>query len=287
MIIKLTGGLGNQLFQYATAYAISTDAKLPLALDTNWYTNTHTDTSRPFVLDCFMINTRIATTREILDAKYPHGYFSKIIRYVQYKILRQHILDFNPKLAKTLYKNTYLDGFFQSEKYFTHHRDTLLSIFTLQEKCITPIYKDTLTKITGTEGVSLHIRRGDYISSNHTNAYHGTCALSYYENAMMYIRDYTEKPHIYIFSDDIKWVKENLQISLPHTFISDTNSLTAPQELKLMSRCKHNIIANSTFSWWGAWLNQNPDKIVIAPKKWTNKTPDPHPNIIPNTWIRM
>lgn len=289
IIVKLVGGLGNQLFQYAAGLAIARTHNQTLKLDITGYVHTdnHTsDTLRTYDLDVFNITAPIATQTEIDAVKNPFGIFSKICRVSRKKLLRQYYMDYHPKLFISSKRDLYLDGFFQSEKNFIDIRDTIITECTLktihQDSAMTAL----MNTVANTNSVSLHIRRGDVANNPTTNKYHGLCPLSYYANALQHMSQSVTSPHVYIFSDDIAWVKENLQIPFPHTYVSGNNLIPA-QEMYLMSKCKHNIIANSTFSWWGAWLNQNPDKIVIAPKKWTNKIPDPHPNIIPETWIRM
>lgn len=289
IIIKLTGGLGNQMFQYALGLVCIENNLGQVKLDISGYEHVakHTpDTLRQFDLGAFQISIPVATKSEIVHIKYPLGIISKGYRFIVKKVFRKYFMDYHPEIFTDINGNKYFDGFFQSEKYFSKMAPKVRKEFTLQKSFID---EDTLkftALINQSDSISLHIRRGDVANNPTTNKYHGLCPISYYKTAMKFMSEKAPHHHFFIFSDDIAWVKENLQIPFPHTYVSG-NGLMSQQELHLMSKCKHNIIANSTFSWWGAWLNQNPDKIVIAPKKWTNKIPDPHPNIIPETWIRM
>ena len=137
--------------------------------------------------------------------------------------------------------------------------------------------------MNSTNSVSVHIRRGDYAIRDTTRAFHGLLPLSYYESSIRKIAETIDKPIFYIFSDDIAWVEKNLQIPYPLQFVHTAEDGYEAVDLKLMSSCKHNIISNSTFSWWAAWLNEHPAKIVIAPPHWSKLVPDTV-NIIPSTW---
>jgi hypothetical protein len=131
------------------------------------------------------------------------------------------------------------------------------------------------------------VRRGDYVTSPKTNSVHGTCSLEYYYDSFNLIEKQHKNSHYFIFSDDIEWCKQNLEFIKNKTFIELSANERDHEEMYLMSQCKHNIIANSSFSWWGAWLNQNPDKMVIAPKKWFHDQQINTNDLIPDTWIRI
>ncbi len=289
IIIKLTGGLGNQMFQYAIGLVCAETNPGRVKLDISGYEHKakHTpDTLRQFDLGAFKISIPIATKEEVVSVKYPFGIISKGYRFIIKKVFRKHYTDYHPEIFKNLSENTYIDGFFQSEKNFLSVVPKIIKEFTLKEQFIDQKTSQFTLSMNQTNSISVHIRRGDVANNPKTNKYHGLCPISYYEQAIEFVLQRVADPHFYIFSDDIEWVRSNLKIPLAHTFVSG-NGLISQQEMYLMGKCKHNIIANSSFSWWGAWLNQNPDKIVIAPKKWINKVPNPHPNIVPETWIRM
>lgn len=284
IITKLNGGLGNQLFQYSFGRYLSEKNKDILKLDIQGLEKTTKDTQRKFLLNKFNISSSIGEPTEIKKMKYPFGFLSKIKRGLDVKIFRKFYINFEPKLL-TLKGDVYLAGFFQSENYFKEIESIIRKEFTLKDP-LSPsaqTYADQITQIQ--DAISIHIRRGDYVSNSSANKYFGTCDLTYYERAISKIKESITSPNFFIFSDDIEWVKEHLKIE-GAVYVSNPN-LSEYEELILMSYCAHNIIANSTFSWWGAWLNQNPNKIVIAPQKWLNTDISKQPDIVPSTWIKI
>ena len=179
-------------------------------------------------------------------------------------------------------------GKLKKEKYFKNIEANIRKEFTLKN-LLTSESTKWQEKIRQTKNsVSLHIRRGDYVQDAKTNAFHGTCNLEYYKNALQKIVDKigNTEIEIFIFSDDIEWAKENLKFPYPTNFVSNSQILDY-EEMYLMSLCQHNIIANSTFSWWGAWLNKNSAKIVIAPKQWSVKKSSDGLNILPKEWLQI
>jgi hypothetical protein len=179
--------------------------------------------------------------------------------------------------------DVYLDGYWQSDLYFKDIRNILLS--ELQ-----PIAKPgkenqaLLEKMEEENSVALHIRRGDYLSNPLAAKHHGVCPLHYYQEAIQIIVSKVQNPHFYVFSDDLEWAKKNLDLQFPVIFVGNNKGDQAFQDLRLISNCKHQIIANSSFSWWGAWLNLNPDRIVIAPKKWFLVDKDTS-TLFPSDWL--
>jgi len=298
LIINLKGGLGNQLFQYAAGRALalriensSKEKTSIVKLDINGYGhNNGIDTMRHYALSSFNIRAEIASNDEIKKLKYPLGIISKGWRFFKTKGLRQFNVNFNESIFNSN-KSIYFDGFFQTEKYFIDFEEQIRQEFTLKNPLSTQASK-MAELINYKNSVSLHIRRGDYVNDKNTNLHHGTCGIEYYEKALEYLKSklssipYSSELNIFVFSDDIKWAKENLKFDYPTVFVSSTE-IPDYEELILMSKCKHNIIANSSFSWWGAWLNQNRDKIVIAPKRWVLKGEKNYRDIIPNTWQRI
>lgn len=282
IIIKIKGGLGNQLFQYAFGRYVSMQKKELLKIDMGNLVSNN-DTARKYLLDNFNIKAEIATDEEIVKVKYPRRIFSKLSRFFCSKIFRIHNIGYVPNIRQT--NNRYYEGFWQSYKYLEPIKDILLKEITL----IKPIgikYPDLLTQVDSTNSVSIHVRRGDYINDSKTKADHLTFGLEYYMNAIKIISNKLDNPAFFIFSDDIDWVKENLKIDFPTVFVSNPG-IKDYEELIIMSRCKHDIIANSSFSFWGAWLNQNPEKIVIAPKKWNNRYQADYKDLLPETWTKI
>ncbi len=309
IITRLRGGLGNQMFQYAMGRVLSvTRGDDELKLDITGYdSRVQGDTPRSYRLQFFSIHAEIASIEEVRKAKYPLGIISKFVRAFNQKVLKRHYVDYHPELFGKKSHNIYLDGFFQSEKYYQtpNLKDLIRNDFQIKSEYIShamKVYMDQIQtlKTLGFESVensvSLHVRRGDYVTNPSANKTQGLCSIQYYTEAIAHIKQNVSNPHFFVFSDDIEWVKKNIPINSPDS--GRGNVVTCPvtyisnpemqdyEELILMSLCSHNIIANSSFSWWGAWLNVNPDKIVIAPKQWTVSGTD-HPNIIPETWLKL
>lgn len=164
-------------------------------------------------------------------------------------------------------RDCYLVGYWQSEKYFRDKASVIRADFTFKTS-LTNRNAELAEQIEHVNAVSLHVRRGDYANNQKTNATHGLCSLDYYRGAVRYVSNRLEQPYFFIFSDDMAWVKENLKMDVHHLFVEHNHGLESYNDMRLMSLCRHHIIANSSFSWWGAWLNPSLEKIVVAPKKW-------------------
>ena len=294
IIVRLTGGLGNQMFQYAAGKAIARRTNLPLKPD---ITSFGKNKFRSYRLNHFNVQEYFATEKEIRRFRKPRH--RQIIAFAVYKIfewvfpwheqkeIRELRSSYNPDVLK-IKKSAYLTGYWQSEKYFADIADIIRHEFTVKNEP-DEINRRMLAKIESVNAVSLHVRRGDYITNPKTLKFHGVLGLDYYVRALDLIVKKVKEPQIFVFSDDIPWVKENLKTSLPLTFVEHNGVEQDYEDLRLMSRCKHHIIANSSFSWWGAWLNENPQKIVIAPKQWaSNETMKKRQtsDVIPDEWIK-
>lgn len=294
IIVQLTGGLGNQLFQYAMGRALSEISKEGLLLDINSYS---WDTLRKYELEPFNLNARKATKSEIetLKQRKPSlkdRIFYKLkgesIPYYRFPYIKEQSFNFDSNFINFRQKNSYLEGYWQSENYFKQIRSILINEIQIQDTTISSVMKDYKTRIQNTkDSVSIHIRRGDYVSNEETTAFHGLCGLDYYIEAMSIIDKSIPNPTYFVFSDDKEYVKEVFNTKSNVVLIE--NIPFDYEELLLMSFCDHNIIANSSFSWWGAWLNRNQTKKVIAPSKWfaniemNSKTE----SLIPQSWIRI
>jgi len=281
IITKLYGGLGNQMFQYAAGRALSLRNNSALKLDLSWFANVCRNITRPFLLRVFDIDIVEASPEEI--SKFVPSMLRKILRFYNHKTyIKENQFSFN-KNTLNLNGNFYLDGYWQSEKYFKDFENIIRKDFTLKNignetQRISNTIKNTKNSL------SIHIRRGDYIKNPRVNNYHGVCSMEYYKDAIGCVKNKVGDVGLFIFSDDIEWAKEQ-ELFSGATFISSTK-IKDYEEMFLMSLCKHNIIANSSFSWWGAWLNNNPNKIIIAPQKWFNVSKDTS-DLIPENWIRM
>jgi hypothetical protein len=292
IIMKLGGGLGNQMFQYAFGRALSIKNGDKLSLDIGEYAK-HTDHAyyRPFGLGNFNAQINAITAEEVNRVKYPFkGSWGKLARKIrvafEYRILRRHHLKFESFLLEKK-GDVYLEGYFQSEKYFKDIRDVIVREFTLK-KPFSPNAQgiaDTIRK-TG-NSVSLHVRRGDYVADpNNFRIYGNHCNQNYYEKALATLSKNKGPLNVFVFSDDIEWVKENIRIPHPTTHVPE-KSAPDYELMMLMSLCQSHVIANSTFGWWPAWLDDKKGKVVIAPSVWIPGMDLPIDDILPPEWIRI
>jgi hypothetical protein len=287
-IVQLMGGLGNQMFQYATGRALSLRRDIPFAV---YFDDPYIYAKRTLGLDVFNLHYQPATFGQLLSAKPKTKLMRRLYKWTGNnpdKYLYKELKDFHyqPELFNCI-DGCYVSGFWQSEKYFLDIADIIRKDFTFKT-APSGLNKNWLEKIENCNSVSIHIRRGDYISVAKTNTLHGTCDMNYYQQAVKTISEQVDKPVFFCFSDDIEWVKANINTGFDTHYIDNNNVPGSDHEdLRLMSHCKHHIIANSSFSWWGAWLNPNPDKVVITPKKWLNHVDIVVKDLIPDSWIKL
>jgi hypothetical protein len=285
VITKLIGGLGNQMFQYAIGIGLAKRNNDVLKLDITGFGHQEGfATPRKYALNCFNIEENFATKEEIMRFKYGNYLSSKLKLPSRKTYVREKRINYFDENVYNHQGDTYLEGYWQTEKYFADIRKTIVSDFSLRDE--KDLDKALLADVANSNSVSLHVRRGDYVSDKGTNQFHGVCGLPYYLEAIAYLKEKISKPTLYVFSDDIRWVKENLKTDLQIKYVSN-GQIKDYEELILMSKCKHNIIANSSFSWWGAWLNGNPNKIVIAPKKWFANEKANSPDMVPGSWLKI
>lgn len=291
IISNLVGGLGNQMFQYAAGRSLSLRLNLPLFLYINDLKNYKLH--QGYELDrIFHGKFEIANKSLLAEVLGFQNNFAlkRILKYDSLKFLRSRHYIIEPffkytDISEGISQKAYIYGYWQSEKYFKEHAAVIRDDFRFKSE-LSAINSKICEQISSVNAVSLHIRRGDYISSKSTNALLGVCSLEYYYAAIKKISSKVSSPHFFIFSDDVEWVKKNLKMNHQHYFINHNVGTDSFNDMRLMSMCKHHIIANSTFSWWSAWLNSHKDKIVIAPKKWFKKSIDTK-DLIPQTWFRV
>lgn len=289
IIIKLKGGLGNQLFQYATGRALAEERKEMLLLDLSYLSQNPKGayTKRVFELDQIKYIAQIADPTQIKKFS-SRRFLSRILNRTRIKsefTFNESTSGYMPDIHQ-LPVNVLLDGYWQTDKYFNSIRVSLLNEiqpsikFTDKGK----IYAENIKK---SNSVSIHVRRGDYIHHKKANEYHVICGLDYYKKAIEILESSYIDLHYYIFSDDIEWCKIKFDFLKKVEFIIDENDKKSSQDLFLMSYCKHNIIANSSYSWWAAWLNINREKIVVAPEIWFKKSNVQSPDLLPESWIKI
>ena len=288
VVIKISDGLGNQMFQYAHARALQNRTLQKVYLDISDINNLENEwkresgwvnlcDKREYQLDNFLISLPVIDA-DRLPAKNKKVYEkSRFLRYCK-ELRLLHTVYLNETdcrengLRYRKYQNYYVEGYFFDQNYYKDIADILRQEFKLKRKISVP---DNISRVLKTRNtVSLHIRRGDFLKVGR-NISEG----DYYIRAINYIQRIVEEPFLFIFSDDMEWVKNHMKFNLEYLIIGEYG-FSDCEELTLMSMCKNNIIANSTFSYWGAWLNPNKEKIVISPRGWRQK-------IIPDTWVQL
>lgn len=289
IITNIIGGLGNQMFQYAAGKALACKHGTVLKLDTrdfNRYQLHPLELRRLFPEICSEATP--ASIRKICGYK-TQPTFKRALRKIGFRRLNNQLI-FEPKYTfwpdfLQLPDNIYLDGYWQSERYFIDHEKTIRNDFRF------PVLSDPINlgladEISRVASVSLHVRRGDYVTHSINQTIYYQCTMDYYHHAIKHINDCVENPEFFVFSDDIEWAQRTFANYDIRAFVGHNNGARNYIDMQLMSLCKYNIIANSTFSWWAAWLNQNPGKIVISPQEWFVNGQSSH-DLIPPNWIKI
>lgn len=290
VITRLNGGLGNQLFQYAAGRALAERLDAPLKIDLSEF---ETYPLRRFELNKFNISAEIATPDEarcfIINPSRLQRYISRLAitwGLGSGKIaLRETKFNYDALFEK-VHHPIYLNGYWQSEKYFKSAESILRSELCLAD-ALDPSSEKILAEIQQSSAISLHIRRGDYVTNPSAAAVHGVCPLDYYYSAIRHITAHVPNPCFFVFSDDPQWAKDNLKISYPVQFVEANGPDRGVEDMWLMKSCDHHIIANSSFSWWAAWLNDSSDKIVIAPRIWFLDKNINDKDLIPERWVKI
>lgn len=287
IIMQILGGLGNQMFQYACGKRLAHDHHVPLKLDISSFASYPL---RSFTLQHYQLHADIATPDDLslfhskgIDARIRRRFENQFRPYWRRSIIHEQGYGFNPPILNV--HHGYLIGYWQSYKYFEPIASHIRDDFKLKNPLSAQAGR-LAAEIQAVQAVSLHIRRGDYVSNPETQQVHGVMTLDYYERAVRRIAAVISEPHFFIFSDDPDWAIVHLHLAYPSTIVSGSNTHDY-EELCLLSLCKHHIIANSSFSWWGAWLSDSSQKIVIAPNRWTLLPEGNTPDRIPSSWIRM
>jgi hypothetical protein len=294
--VFLRGGLGNQMFQYALGLNLAKKNQCPLVLDTVFLRDRfprRNFTYRTYDMDVFAIDASF-TVLSYAANSFPIpgawlgldmvGILGRRV-FGSQTLIRENTKVFDPSVLAAQ-GDILLYGRWQNEEYFADIADDVLTAFKFRYP-LEGAAETLAEKIIAVDSVSLHVRRGDYVTFKNVEQRMGATDIAYYDRAAKYIGERVTTPHFFIFSDDIQWCETNVAIPFPTTYVDDTSSgPKAAFHLELMSLCKHNVIANSTFSWWGAWLNKNSGKIVIAPKKWYTN-PSLNKNTVPAGWIKI
>jgi hypothetical protein len=266
IIVQIAGGLGNQMFQYAAARRLAWFLNTPLKLDV---TSFQYDKLRNYRLNHLHITGETASEEEIFWIKNTNH-------------CKEKAYYFDPEIL-SLPPDVYLEGYWQSEKYFRDIAPVIRREFTVKDK-IYGSNADLAGEIIESEAVAIHVRRGDYVSNPTVNYFHGICPLHYYHQAVTKLAMRILRPHFFVFSDDWQWVIQNLKLNHQVTFVTVNGPEKDYEDLRLMSLCKHHIIANSSFSWWGAWLASRPGQLIFAPRRWFTGYQYDTRDLIPETW---
>lgn len=293
IIVKLMGGLGNQMFQYAAARRLALRHGTEVRLDLSWFADHRKEAcAREFALDQFDCSAAAASAREIPQCASASGPIQGLMRLLRGKdrsgslrMVQEKQFHFDSALLDAP-DQVYLIGYWQSERYFLDVADTIRRDFT-PKLCLHGQSGEVARVIAGIPAVSVHVRRGDYADTPSTNAVHGTCSPEYYRAALELVAQRVRDPHFFVFSDDIWWCREHLPSAHRMTFVDHNGPDRTHEDFHLMSMCRHHIIANSSFSWWGAWLAPRPDKIVIAPSRWFKDCAVDTTDLIPASWLRI
>lgn len=280
VISRITSGLGNQLFQYACGRALSLRHGVPLKLDLQ---NFQDFKNRRYALDVFALEATEAAPEEVREFLKNDTLWQRLrTPRAKRRVRRETGLGFDETILRAG-PDVYLSGYWQSPRYF-EDVETELRRELVWRKPPRPSTQDFLEKISATKAVAIHVRRGDYVSNPGYAKRFGALPLAYYERALRHLAERETDLHAVIFSDEPVWVKVNFPRLIPFT-VAEGNEAT--EDLRVMTACRRHVIANSTFSWWGAWLAPFPDKTVLAPARFFNDPILPDRDLVPEEWVRV
>ncbi len=282
IVVALAGGLGNQLFQYAAGRALALRLGVSLGVDTRSFDR---HPVYEYYLDPFAVET-VPVGRDALPAG-RRTLLDRIgIRRSRFSTHRERHFQFDPGVL-SLPDRTFLTGYFQSERYFLDQVAQIRRELTVRRGPDAD-NRRVLDEIAAGTAVSLHVRRGDYVTSPDANRLHGTCDPDYYRRAAGFVAARAGgEPTFFVFTDDPDWAAANLKIGFRLRVISHNGVARNHEDLRLMAACRHHILANSTFSWWGAWLDPAPHKIVVAPRHWFRDPSIDTSTLLPEGWTTL
>lgn len=287
--VRAKGGLGNQLFQYAAGYSLARRLGQEISIDHSFFPK---QTLRGYKLDKLSLDkTCFDEQRSVKIKVLKNKYLNKILRQMNKSVIdlgknsiyllecRSDLVQAFPQIEA---ENVYLDGYYQSEQYFREYKTDLMRQFTPNYPSEAE-YQSVLAEIQDCEAVAVHVRRGDFLNAqNDSNPNHYLLGEQYYHNALKYSAAHLKDPVFFWFSDDIDWVKKNFGEKNNFRFVSLHTRYADIDEMMLMKSCRHIIAANSTFSWWASWLNEQEDAMHICPKKRYGNL-----YMIPDEWIKI
>jgi len=303
IITRLTGGLGNQMFQYAAGLSLAEHRRTVLKLDVGWFRlDPAYEAHNRYALSCFNITEQFAVPEEIdaargVELTRTERWAARLARSLRlYRYARRHAGPSNLHYAEDFkfYPNffaqpdpTYLHGMWQSELFFEPVSQLLRLHFSFRYP-MQPAVAQMLERIqSGGPSVAVHFRRGDYVRNAAFHQTIGVLGFGYYERAMARLREQHPGLIFYIFSDDIDAIEREFRPSAPCVFVRATQPWHSYDKIRLMSACQHAIISNSTFAWWAAWLNPHPQKSVVAPGTWFAGGEHDDGDVVPSSWLRL
>ncbi len=292
VITRLKGGLGNQMFQYAAGKALAAQHQTKLQIDLS-FLKQNPNTKGVFIAREYELHNFDQIRDEVFE--FENLYENRLVRKFKSFFRKKEVsrffeksMAFDPDFFK-VQPPVLLDGYWQSEKYFNTHEQVIRKAFTFPHLSAIDKNLEVLTEIKAVNAISLHVRRGDYLNKLILE-FHGICTLNYYDESIAFMKAKYPDATFFFFSDDTAWVKQELVLLTDKYRIVEGNSgADSWKDMFLMSSCKHHIIANSSFSWWGAWLNSNPEKTVIAPKQWFKVLNEKYNtmDLLPPGWMQL
>jgi len=285
VVVGLSGGLGNQMFQFATGRSLAVRLKVPLIFDLSWFAG---QVDRRFALypfrieaECCSQNLWLWPSGRAIASRFARRWLPRIMGVPVWREPHFHYAYGFDALKEAVF----LEGYWQSERYFREIRSLLKEEFSLREP-MPPASIKLIEEINACDAICVHVRRGDYLNNPVAAKLHGTCSVNYYRTGIRELCQGLASPHCFVFSDDPTWVRESMEIDCPMTVVDMNGPNDAHLDLMLMSACDHFLIANSSLSWWGAWLGSHTEKKVIAPERWF-LTPDKDTrDLLPESWQR-
>jgi hypothetical protein len=295
--VTLKGGLGNQLFQYAIGRALSIRLKVPLRLDLSWFKEVqamdgNVATIRAYALEPYDLNVSTDSSNRQTSkiVRLISKFNSRASKFVSSYLALDGIyyergFRFDPGI-KELKPPIWLDGYWQSYQYFDAIAEILRNDLG-RPQGLSSSTQAFISRIKLTDSIAMHIRRGDYVSNKNASAMHGLCSLEYYKQGLEAVAAGLDNPHCFIFSDEPGWARNHLKFSMPATVVDINGPEAAHEDLWLMSACDRFVIANSSLSWWAAWLSNAANKVVVAPRQWFADTTIDTSDLIPPGWLRV
>lgn len=291
VIARIEGGLGNQLFQYAAARSLADRLGTGLALDLRSLAE---NGDRPFQLDLYRIRAEIASPDQLAGlpdwrstrwGRMRSALSQAVPALSSYPVFWPRSFAYDPRFER-ITRPAYLVGYWQSERYFAWNRTRLLQDIQLREE-IPSALASLQDSIHATQSVALHIRRGDYVSNTAAAQFHGLCDMAYYQRSVRTLKEVHPDIEVFVFSDEPDWARAHLQLPAPMHVVDANPPDQGHIDMELMRQCRHHVIANSSFSWWGAWRCESAEQRVYAPGRWFADPGVDTSDVIPSRWTRL